>query len=84
MTTKSLVALAGILALSVSNVYADDDKQKPKKPAAPSELILSQSDDEPKKPKKPKGEAPELQQIVAQSDEQPKKPKKPEGADLLS
>lgn len=81
MNPRLSLALAGILVFAASNVFADDEEKKPKKPA-PAELILSQSDDEPKKPKKPKGETPQLQQVVAQSDDEPKKPKKPEGPDF--
>jgi hypothetical protein len=81
MSPKLSLALAGILAFSVSNVFADDDQKKPKKPSAPSDLIISQSEDEPRKPTKPKEDT-QLQQIVAQSE--PKKPEKPEGPDLQS
>ena len=79
MKAKMLPALAGVLALSVPSVFAhaDDDSKKAARSAEPVQLILSQSEDEPKKPKKPKDEAQPYKEIVAQSEDEPKKPKKP-------
>ena len=82
MIARLIPALVAVCAVLSPSIARSDDDKKPTQPAEPSQLILSQYDDETKKPKKPKDESPGVRQIVAQSDDEPKKPKKPESPDL--